>query len=101
MDETFLEELRDSLLEMKAIERSEAEPALEYRYPAPDVRAIRERLKLSRKEFSLLLGISERTLENWEQGRRHPTGPALRLLRVAEKHPEAVLDARIPALHSG
>jgi len=40
-----------------------------------------------------MLGISVSTLQNWEQGRRTPEGPAMVLLRVAEKHPEAVLDA--------
>jgi len=39
-----------------------------------------------------MLGISVRTLSNWEQGRRVPEGPAMVLLRVADKHPEAVLD---------
>ena len=39
-----------------------------------------------------MLGISVRTLRNWEQGRRVPEGPAMMLLRVAEKHPQALLD---------
>jgi putative transcriptional regulator len=40
-----------------------------------------------------VLGISVRTLRNWEQGRCVPEGPAMALLRVADKHPDAVLDA--------
>ena len=39
-----------------------------------------------------MLGISVRTLHNWEQGRRIPEGPAMVLLRIAEKHPESLLD---------
>lgn len=57
-----------------------------------NVQAIRTRLHLSQPKFAELLGISVRTLEGWEQGRRQPAGPARVLLRVADKHPEAVLD---------
>ena len=48
--------------------------------------------KVSQEQFAALLGISVRTLRNWEQGRRVPEGPARVLLQVAAKHPEAVLD---------
>lgn len=57
-----------------------------------DVRAIRERMELSQSAFAALLGVSLRTLQDWEQGRRKPTGPAYALLRVATKHPEALLN---------
>ena len=61
---------------------------------APEsVIAIRTKLKLSQTEFSTAFGISPATLRNWEQGRRQPTGAARVLLRVAAKHPEAVLEA--------
>ena len=43
---------------------------------------------LSQQEFALLLGVSARTLQDWEQGRREPTGAAKTLLRVAVSHPE-------------
>jgi putative transcriptional regulator len=43
-------------------------------------------------QFAAMLGISVRTLRNWEQGRRVPEGPAMVLLQVAAKHPEAILD---------
>lgn len=56
-----------------------------------DVRSIRERMGLSQSAFAALLGVSARTLQDWEQGRRQPTGPARSLLRVAERHPEALL----------
>jgi len=55
-----------------------------------DVGVIRERLGLSQSAFAALLGVSVRTLQDWEQGRRAPTGSALSLLRVAEREPEAV-----------
>lgn len=57
------------------------------------VAAIRTKLKLSQAQFAHAFGISLDTLQNWEQGRRQPTGPAKVLLRVAERHPEAVLEA--------
>jgi len=49
---------------------------------------IREKLKLSQSAFAGLLGVSTRTLQDWEQGRRSPQGPAIALLRIAEQHPE-------------
>ena len=51
---------------------------------------LRARLKsgLTQGQFALLLGVSRRTLEQWEQGRREPSGAAKTLLRVAELHPE-------------
>jgi len=49
---------------------------------------IREKLKLSQSAFAGLLGVSTRTLQDWEQGRRSPQGPAVALLRIAEQHPE-------------
>ena len=47
----------------------------------------RQKVGMSQLEFALLLGVSARTLQDWEQGRREPTGAAKTLLRVAEKHP--------------
>jgi len=58
-----------------------------------DVKAVRAKLGASQSEFALMIGVSVATLRNWEQGRRTPDGPALALLRVAEKNPEAVADA--------
>ena len=57
------------------------------------VTATRTRMKLSQSKFAALMGISVKTLHNWEQGRRKPTGAARVLLRVAAQHPEVVLEA--------
>ena len=54
---------------------------------------IRKALSVSRSEFAMMIGVSVRTLQNWEQGRRKPEGPAKALLRVASKNPKAVLEA--------
>lgn len=59
----------------------------------PDVAEIRAKAGLSQIEFSHLLGVSVRTLQDWEQGRRSPSGAARTLLMVVAKNPRAVLDA--------
>ncbi|HEX9047871.1 MAG TPA: type II toxin-antitoxin system MqsA family antitoxin [Verrucomicrobiae bacterium] len=56
------------------------------------VTATRSKLRLTQDKFAALLGISVKTLHNWEQGRRKPTGAARVLLRVASRHPEIVLE---------
>ncbi len=52
----------------------------------------RAKVGLSQSDFAELLGVSLRTVQDWEQGRRNPTGAAQTLLRVAAKHPEALRD---------
>jgi DNA-binding transcriptional regulator YiaG len=59
----------------------------------PNVAGLRARFKLSQAKFAALLGISVDTLQNWEQKRRQPDGPAKVLLRIAGTHPEALLVA--------
>ena len=56
----------------------------------PNVKKIREQIGLSQSAFAGLLGVSVRTLQEWEQGRRNPRGPAQALLRVANRHPQGV-----------
>jgi putative transcriptional regulator len=55
---------------------------------------VRVRIKsgLSQAEFATALGVSKRTLEQWEQGRRKPSGAAKQLLKIAERHPEVLLE---------
>jgi putative transcriptional regulator len=60
---------------------------------ALDVAALRARFNLSQVKFAALLGISVATVRNWEQGRRAPEGAARVLLQVAERDPEAILNA--------
>ena len=55
-------------------------------------KVIRSKLELSQSAFAGLLGVSMRTLQDWEQGRRNPQGPAIALLRIAEQHPEVFAD---------
>lgn len=58
----------------------------------PDVASIREKTGLSQTRFAQLLGVSVRTLQDWEQGRRAPSGAARTLLVVANKNPDALLE---------
>ena len=59
--------------------------------PAPP-QVIRAKLKLSQAAFAGLMGVSLRTVQDWEQGRRKPGGPALALLRIADQKPEVFLE---------
>lgn len=56
-----------------------------------DALQARERMALSQSQFAKLLGVSVRTLQEWEQGRKKPTGAAQTLLRIAVRTPEALL----------
>ena len=58
----------------------------------PDVSEIRSKTGLSQSKFAELLGVSVRTLQDWEQGRRAPSGAARTLLLVADRNPTALLD---------
>lgn len=64
-----------------------------YEINPPEIKTVREKLNVSQNEFALMIGVSVRTLQNWEQNRRKPEGPAKALLRIASKNPSAVLDA--------
>lgn len=92
MNEDLFEELLESVREGAAILKGEKQPSRQFEIEAPDVKSIREGYELTQVEFAQLLGISLKTLQNWEQGRRAPQGPARVLLQVAEKHPDAVWD---------
>jgi putative transcriptional regulator len=92
MKEEMFKELLESVRQAGAIKRGEMEPSRVFEAESPDVKSIRAKLGVSQTEFASLLGISVRTLENWEQKRRIPKGPARVLLEVAAAHPDAVWD---------
>ena len=92
MKDDVFTELLESVRQGGEILRGEREPSRVFTAAEPDARKIREVYGLSQEKFASLIGISVGTLRNWEQGRRNPEGPAKVLLRVAAKHPEAVLD---------
>ena len=93
MKKELFEELKQSLREANLIKRGQLKPGRVFRVnPASNVVRVRGRLGLSQSKFAAILGISADTLQNWEQGRRRPTGPAKVLLRIAAKHPEVLLE---------
>lgn len=80
---------RDLLKSVKQMRRGEATRVT--RVKVPEAAEARSRTGLSQEQFARLLGVSARTLQDWEQGRREPTGAAKTLLRVAYEHPEVLL----------
>lgn len=93
MNDKDFQKLVESVKQMGAIMRGEKIPHRRTVVTTVDVKALRERLGLTQNQFSGMMGVSIRTLQNWEQGRREPEGPAKALLRVVEKEPQAVLSA--------
>jgi len=93
MKDELFNELVASVKEGGAILRGEKEASRSFHLDRLDIKHIRDGYKLTQEQFAGMLGISVRTLRNWEQGRRTPEGPAMVLLQVAARHPEAVLDA--------
>lgn len=78
---------------LEAIEAIQNGKGIKKTFEIPDdVCRVRKNLELSQSAFAALMGVSVRTLQEWEQGRRQPSGPALSLLRIAQKHPEAFID---------
>jgi putative transcriptional regulator len=82
-----------SIQEAGRIRRGEAEASRVIEVAPVDVKAIRRRLGKSQAEFARMIGVSLATLQNWEQGRRRPEGPARALLKVAAANPMAVAAA--------
>jgi len=85
-----------SIKEAGEIKAGRKKPSRVFKIIPPEIKAVREKLQVSQAEFARMIGVSSRTLQNWEQGRRNPEGPARALLRVAAKNPKAVLDALHP-----
>jgi putative transcriptional regulator len=90
MKKSDFEELIGSVREAGKILRGEVKPSRTFTFEADDIRAIRNKLRKSQDEFAEMIGVSVATLRNWEQGRRHPHGPARALLKIAAENPKAV-----------
>lgn len=87
------ENLVESIKQAGKIKRKEMRASRIFDFTPQDIKSIRTRLKKSQSEFALMIGVSISTLQNWEQGRRIPEGPARALLKIAAEKPEAVIEA--------
>ena len=85
--EQFQNDLLESVRQMKAGKAARVTDV-----PLTTAAEARRQVGLSQSEFATLLGVSVRTLQDWEQGRREPSGAAKTLLRIAARNPKAVLD---------
>lgn len=93
MKRKMFEELLSSVREAGAILRERRKPPRRVSIRPPGVRIIREKTRLSQSEFAELIGVSVKTLQNWEQERRRPTGPAAALLSIIDHDPGLAVKA--------
>ena len=93
MKKQLFEELVASVHEGGAILRGQKAPSRRISIGASRVQEIRERTSLSQSEFAILIGVSVKTLQNWEQDRRRPTGPAVALLSIIAHEPQLAIKA--------
>jgi putative transcriptional regulator len=96
MEKALFDDLVQSLKEAKAIARGDVPASRRNKVILPDVKAVREQIGLSQSEFASLMRVSVKTLQNWEQHRRNPTGPAAALLKIVLAAP----DMALKTLHS-
>ena len=92
MSELF-DSIKQGLDEAVAFSKGKAPKAVIHEFTPKDVKNIRAKVGMSQTEFASAFGISVSTLRHWERGDRVPHGPALVLLNVVEKEPQAVLKA--------
>ena len=93
MKNELFNELLKSMHEMDRIVHGELAPGRVIRFTKPEVKRIRMNTGLRKKQFAALIGVSKRTLENWEQGRRMRADPARALLKILHADPEHALRA--------
>ncbi len=93
MKKKMFDELLNSVREGGAILRGEKQPSRRRVVGPSAIRSIRERTSLSQADFAHLIGVSVKTLQNWEQARRRPTGPAAVLLRIISNEPRLAVRA--------
>ena len=95
MDKELFEHLTQSMKEAIAIAKGDMKPSRVFTVEPPDTKAVREKTGLSQAEFAQMIGVKVKTLQNWEQHRRRPTGAAAALLTIFDRAP----DVAVKALH--
>ena len=93
MKKQMFKELTESIKEAGKIRRGQKKPSRVFKYKPLDIKRIRQHVNASQSEFAHMIGVSQKTLQNWEQGRRKPRGPARALLKVFDENPKAVVKA--------
>ena len=93
-DRNLGQEILDGVREIKDFKDGQRKLRTHTLEESSPPKIIREKLELSQAAFASLLGVSARTVQDWEQGRRQPQGPAKSLLRIAEKKPEILAELR-------
>lgn len=91
MENVLFDDLVQSLKEAKDISKGEAKAARRFEVSSPEARSVRESIGLSQADFARFMRVSIKTLQNWEQHSRHPTGPAAALLKIVGTAPEVAL----------
>ena len=91
MEKALFNDLLQSLKEAKSISHGKAKASRSFKVESTDVKAVRERVGLTQDEFAKLMRVSIKTLQNWEQKRRQPTGPAAALLKIVSVEPKLAL----------
>ena len=87
-------EILEGIREIKAFKAGKGDLVTRRLSEPANPKVIRARLNLSQSAFARLMGVSVRTVQDWEQGRREPSGPAKSLLRIAEQYPDVFLEIR-------
>lgn len=93
MEPALFDDLLQSLKEAKDIAKGNVQASRRTIIAPPDVKAVRKQIGLSQSEFARLMRVSVKTLQNWEQHRRNPTGPAAALLKIVGTAPDMALKA--------
>ena len=96
MEKILFDDLLQSLNEAEAISKGKAKASRRFKVEATDVKAVREQVGLTQDEFAKLIRVSIKTLQDWEQHRREPAGPAAALLKIVATEPSLALKS----LHS-
>lgn len=92
-DNPLFNDLRTSLREAVEIRQGRKAPSRAFKIETVDVKATREKTRMTQVEFAGAIHVSVRTLQNWEQGHRNPTGPAVALLRILDNNPTMAVRA--------
>ena len=93
MKNNDFKDLLGSISQARAIHAGKLKATRVFTFNPIEVKTVRKKLHKSQPEFANMIGVSVDTLQNWEQGRRRPEGPALALLKVAQAYPGLVMKA--------